>query len=79
MEMYLYYYANDLWESLGWTGDSVSFTMLGGSGHPIDPDNPDSYEISPITGDTTGAGQVAANWGYIFDPMGGDGALFSGD
>ena len=79
LEMYLYYYENDLWESLGWTGDSVSFTMLGGSGHPIDPTNPDSYEISPITGDTTGAGQVAANWGYIFDPMGGDGALFSGD
>ena len=79
MEMYLYYYENDLWESLGWTGDSVSFTMLGGSGHPIDPTNPDSYEINPMTGDTTGAGQVAANWGYIFDPMGGDGALFSGD
>ena len=79
MEMYLYYYENDLWESLGWTGDSVSFTMLGGSGHPINPDDPDSYEISPITGDTTGAGQVTANWGYIFDPMGGDGALFSGD
>ena len=79
MEMYLYYYENDLWESLGWTGDSVSFTMLGGSGHPIDPDNPDTYEINPMTGDTTAAGQVAANWGYIFDPMGGDGALFSGD
>jgi hypothetical protein len=79
MEMYLYYYENDLWESLGWTGDSVSFTMLGGSGHPIDPDNPDSYEIDPITQDTIAAGQVAANWGYIFDPMGGDGALFSGD
>ncbi len=72
----------NLWYNLGWTGDdegSISWPMLGGSGHPIDPTNPDSYEISPITGDTTGAGQVAANWGYIFDPMGGDGALFSGD
>ena len=84
MEMYLMYMHPDtnLWYNLGWTGDdegSISWPMLGGSGHPIDPANPDSYEISPITGDTTGAGQVAANWGYIFDPMGGDGALFSGD
>jgi hypothetical protein len=84
MEMYLMYMHPDtmLWYNLGWTGDdegSISFPMLGGSGHPIDPTNPDSYVINPITGDTTGAGQVAANWGYIFDPMGGDGALFSGD
>ena len=83
MEMYLMYMHPDtnLWYNLGWTGDSVgiSLPMLGGSGHPIDPDNPDTYEINPMTGDTTGAGQVAANWGYIFDPMGGDGALFSGD
>ena len=79
METYLYYYENDLWESLGWTGDSVSFTMLGGSGHPIDPTNPDSYEINPMTGDTTGAGQVDANWGYIFDPLGGNDTLFDGD
>ena len=84
MEMYLMYMHPDtnLWYNLGWTGDdegSISFPMLGGSGHPIDPTNPDSYEINPMTGDTTGAGQVDANWGYIFDPMGGDGALFSGD
>ena len=83
MEMYLMYMHPDtnLWYNLGWTGDSVgiSIPMLGGSGHPIDPTNPDSYEINPMTGDTTGAGQVDANWGYIFDPMGGDGALFSGD
>jgi hypothetical protein len=83
MEMYLMYMHPDtmLWYNLGWTGDEDGFSlpMLGGSGHPIDPTNPDSYEINPITGDTTGAGQVAANWGYIFDPMGGDGALFSGD
>jgi len=84
MEMYLMYMHPDtnLWYNLGWTGDdegSISFPMLGGSGHPIDPTNPDSYEIDPITQDTIAAGQVAANWGYIFDPMGGDGALFSGD
>jgi hypothetical protein len=53
--------------------------MLGGSGQPIDPTNPDSYEVDPATGDTTGAGQVAANWGYIFDPMGSDDTLFNGD
>ncbi len=86
MEAYLYYYANDLWESLGWTGggyygeNPIAFPMLGGSGHPIDPENPDTYEINPLDPtDTIAAGQVDANWGYIFDPMGGDGALFSGD
>ncbi|MBT4054931.1 MAG: T9SS type A sorting domain-containing protein [Candidatus Marinimicrobia bacterium] len=80
MDDYLYYYENDLWESLGWTGeDNLSVPMLGGSGQPIDPTNPDSYEVDPATGDTTGAGQVAANWGYIFDPMGSDDTLFNGD
>ena len=80
MDDYLYYYENDLWESLGWTGeDNLSVPMLGGSGQPIDPTNPDSYEVDPATGDTTGAGQVAANWGYIFDPAGSDGAPFNGD
>jgi hypothetical protein len=83
MEMYLMYMHPDtmLWYNLGWTGDDEgpSFPMLGGSGHPIDPTNPDSYEIDPITQDTIAAGQVDANWGYIFDPMGSDGALFSGD
>ena len=84
IEMYLMYVHPDtnLWYNLGWTGDdegSISFPMLGGSGHPIDPTNPDSYEINPMTGDTTGAGQVDANWGYIFDPVGSDGAPFNGD
>jgi hypothetical protein len=77
LDGYLYLYANDLWLSLGWTGvDNLTVPMLGGSGHPIDPTNPDSYEVDPATGDTTGAGQVAANWGYIFDPLGADGGLF---
>ena len=84
IEMYLMYVHPDtnLWYNLGWTGDeegTISFPMLGGSGHTIDPDDPDTYEVSPITGDTTGAGQVAANWGYIFDPAGSDGAPFNGD
>ena len=84
IEAYLMYVHPDtnLWYNLGWTGDeegSISFPMLGGSGHTIDPDDPDTYEVSPITGDTTAAGQVTANWGYIFDPVGSDGAPFNGD
>jgi hypothetical protein len=86
MEAYLYYYENDLWESLGWTGggyyeeNPIAFPMLGGSGHPINPDDPDTYELNPLDPtDTIAAGQVAANWGYIFDPKGSDDALFSGD
>jgi len=84
IEAYLMYVHPDtnLWYDLGWTGDedgSISFPMLGGTGHTIDPDDPDTYEVSPITGDTTAAGQVTANWGYIFDPVGSDGAPFNGD
>ena len=81
-EAYLYYYANELWEALAWTGDSISdFTVpiLGGTGHTIDPDNPDTYTINPLTGDTLPAGIVDANHGYIFDPVGGDGVPFNGD
>jgi len=84
IEAYLMYVHPDtnLWYNLGWTGDdegSISFPMLGGSGHTIDPDDPDTYEVSPITGDTTAAGIVDANWGYLFDPVGSDGAPFNGD
>ena len=74
-----------LWYNLGWTGSDEPFSipMLNGAGHPIDPANPDSYEINPITGDTTAAGIVTTNKAYIFDPSGvlsnGDGILFSGD
>ena len=81
-EAYLYYYANELWEALAWTGDSISdFTVpiLGGTGHTIDPDNPDTYTINPLTGDTLPAGTVTTNHGYLFDPAGGDGVPFSGD
>ena len=85
MEGYLYYYHNDLYNSLGWTGDGydgenpIDFPMLGGSGQPIDPDDETSFHIDPATQDTIAAGQVAANWGYIFDPMGGNDTLFDGD
>ena len=86
-EAYLMYAHPDtmLWYNLGWTGSDELFStpILNGSGHPIDPANPDSYEINPITGDTTSAGIVTANKFYLFDPSGvfsnGDGILFSGD
>ena len=82
MEAYLYYYENDLWQSLAWTGDSISdltVPILGGSGHPIDPTNSETFTIDPVTGDTLPVGVVDANHGYLFDPAGGDGVPFSGD
>ena len=86
MEAYLMYLHPDtnLWYNLGWTGsDDEFFPMLGGPGHPIDPTNPGTFEINPITGDTTAAGLTTTNHGYIFDPTGalagGDGIPFSGD
>ena len=82
MEAYLYYYENDLWESLAWTGDSISdltVPILGGSGHPIDPTNSETFTIDPVTGDTLPVGVVDANHGYLFDPAAADGVPFSGD
>ena len=86
-EAYLMYLHPDtmLWYNLGWTGSDEHFStpILNGSGHPIDPNNPDTYEIDPFTGDTSSAGTVLTNKAYIFDPTGvlsdGDGILFSGD
>jgi len=82
MDMYLAYVHPDtnLWYDLAWTGmDNFSVPMLGGEGHGVDPDDPDTYEVDPISGDTISAGMVETNWGYLFDPMGDDGAPFSGD
>ncbi len=85
IEGYLYYYENDLWNSLGWTGDGyygenpISFPMLGGEGHPIDPNNSGTFTVDPATGDTLAIGTVAANHGYIFDPAGANGEWFDGD
>ena len=82
MEAYLGYVHPDtlLWWNLGWTGsDDDFYPMIGGPGHPIDPDNPDTYEVNPINGDTSAAGIISVNNGYLFDPVGDDGAPFSGD
>ena len=84
IELYLAYVHPDtnLWYMLGWTGGGdgpLTQPMLGGSGHTIDPANPDTYTINPLTGDTLPAGTVAANHGYLFDPAGGDGIPFNGD
>ena len=82
MEAYLMYVHADtnLWWNLGWTGsDDDFFPSLGGPGHPIDPNNPDSYEVDLFTGDTIPAGLVTVNHGYLFDPVADDGLPFSGD
>ena len=82
MEAYLAYVHADtnLWWNLGWTGsDDDFYPSIGGPGHPIDPENPDTYEVNPINGDTTAAGIISVNEGYLFDPVGDDGVPFSGD
>lgn len=86
MELYLAYSHPDtnLWYNLGWTGsDDDFFPMLSGPGQTIDPDDPSTFEIHPFYGDTTPAGIINANKGYLFDPTGaltgGDGIPFSGD
>ncbi len=82
MEAYLMYMHPDtnLWYDLGWTGgDGFSFPMIGGPGHPIDPNNPDTYTLDPVTGEMIPLGLVKVNWGYLFDPMGDDDVPFSGD
>ena len=58
---------------------SFQFPILGGTGNPINPDDPSSFSVNPITGDTTASGTVVANNGYLFDPAGADGIPFSGD
>ena len=79
-DAYLAYYDTTMWNDLGWTGDdNFTVPMLGGKGQTIDPSNPDTYEINPMTGDTLPAGIVEANHGYLFDPAGGDGVPFNGD
>ena len=83
-ELYLAYVHPDtnLWYDLGWTGggeQELTFPMVGGPGQTIDPDDEDTYEVNPATGDTTPAGLVAANHVYYFDPNGDDGIPFNGD
>ena len=83
MENYLAYVHEDtmLWYMLGWTGadESFEFPILGGTGNPINPEDPESFSIDPITQDTVATGTVVANNGYLFDPAAADGIPFSGD
>ena len=84
MDDYLAYVHPDtmLWYNLGWTGDedgSLQFPMIGGPGQTIDMDDPATYETDPFTGEISPAGIVDANQVYYFDPLGSDGAPFSGD
>ena len=62
-------------------GDTISinvgtYPIIGGSGVDLDGDGePDGVIPSP---DPT-AGEPGLEWGYLFDPSGDDGVLFSGD
>ena len=82
-EGYLAYLHPDtmLWYNLGWTGSGESFSIpaIGAGGNTVNPEDPNSYEIDPISGDTLPSGTVMAYNGYLFDPAGGDGLPFSGD
>lgn len=51
---------------------ATDYPMIGGEGVATD-------SVSAITGDTVYTGVFASNWGYMFDPMGGDDTLFNGD
>ena len=83
-ELYLAYAHPDtsLWYNLGWTGggeQELTYPMVGGPGQTIDPDDEDTYEVNPATGDTIPAGLVDVNHVYYFDPNGSDGIPFNGD
>ena len=70
-----------LWYNLGWTGSDESFSIpaIGASGNTVNPEDPTSYQIDPISGDTLPSGTVMVYNGYLFDPTGSDGVPFSGD
>ena len=82
-EMYLAYLHPDtnLWYNLSWTGSDEPFSIpaIGGTGNTVNPDDPTSFEVDPITGDTLPSGTVLAYNGYLFDPAAADGIPFSGD
>ncbi|GIS27059.1 MAG: hypothetical protein CM15mP127_14320 [Gammaproteobacteria bacterium] len=50
-----------------------------GSGNIVDPNDPNSFDVDPISGDTLPSGTVLASNGYLFDPVGSDGVPASGD
>ena len=72
----------EIYANLGWTQEGaapITAPMIGGSGNIVDPTDPNSFVVDPITGDTLPSGTVLAHNGYLFDPVGNDGAPFSGD
>tara|TARA_S200000501_G_scaffold8750_1_gene7882 strand:- start:105570 stop:107354 length:1785 start_codon:yes stop_codon:yes gene_type:complete len=79
MDDLLYATNPDLWENLGWTGEAVDYPMINGQGNIIDPSDPSTFSVSPITGDTSATGTIGANKVYYFDPTGDDGVPFNGD
>ena len=82
-EMYLAYLHPDtmLWYNLGWTGSGESYSTpaIGATGNTVDPEDPSTYNVDPITGELSPSGTVLAYNGYLFDPAAADGVPFSGD
>ena len=81
IENYLAVVNPDLHQQLMWTEseESFQFPILGGTGNTVNPDDPGSFYVDPITGDSLSTGTVMANHGYLFDPSGADGVLMNGD
>ena len=68
-EGYLSYLHPDTmpWYNLGWTGSDESFSIpaIGASGNTVNPEDPTSYQIDPISGDTLPSGTVMVYNGYL--------------
>ena len=81
MRGYLQMLHPDIFANLAWTQSSEAITipMIGGTGNIVDPTDPNSFVVDPFTGDTLPSGTTLVYNGYLFDPAGADGALFSGD
>ena len=82
MRGYLQMLHPDIYANLGWTQDGaapITIPMIGGSGNIVDPNDPNSFDVDPISGDTLPSGTVLASNGYLFDPVGSDGVPASGD
>ena len=70
-------YANLAWAQEG--AEPITIPMIGGTGNIVDPADPSSFVVDPISGDTLPSGTTLVYNGYLFDPVGSDGVPFSGD
>ena len=72
----------EIYANLAWTQEGaapITIPMIGGTGNIVDPTDPNSFEVDPISGDTLPSGTTLVYNGYLFDPVGSDGVPFSGD